>query len=96
MRIKTHPGEILNEEFLIPLGISSHYLSKQLNLSPSRIAEIIKGKRGITANTAIRLARFLGTSSQFWLNLQTEYDISKELQHNINEFNKIVAYSGKE
>ncbi len=69
MRIKTHPGEILNEEFLIPLGISSHYLSKQL---------------------------IFGTSSQFWLNLQTEYDISKELQHNINEFNKIVAYSGKE
>lgn len=95
MRIKTHPGEILNEEFLIPLGISSHYLSKQLNLSPSRIAEIIKGKRGITANTAIRLAKFFGTSSQFWLNLQTEYDISKELQYNINEFDKITAFSGK-
>ncbi len=95
MRIKTHPGEILNEEFLVPLGITSHYLSKQLNLSPSRIAEIIKGKRSITANTAIRLAKFFGTSSQFWLNLQVEYDISKELYNNINEFEKITAYSGK-
>ncbi len=95
MQIKTHPGEILNEEFLVPLGITSHYLSKQLNLSPSRIAEIIKGKRSITANTAIRLAKFFGTSSQFWLNLQVEYDISKELYNNINEFEKITAYSGK-
>lgn len=95
MRIKTHPGEVLNEEFIIPLGITAHYLSKQLNLSPSRIAEIIKGKRSITANTAIRLAKFFGTSSQFWLNLQMEYDISKELQYNINDFNKITAYSEK-
>lgn len=95
MRIKTHPGEILNEEFLVPLGITSHFLSKQLNLSPSRIAEIVKGKRNITANTAIRLAKFFGTSSQFWLNLQIEYDISKELYNNTNEFEKITAYSGK-
>lgn len=95
MRIKTHPGEVLNEEFIIPLGITAHYLSKQLNLSPSRIAEIIKGKRSITANTAIRLAKFFGTSSQFWLNLQMEYDISKELQYNINDFNKITTYSEK-
>lgn len=95
MRIKTHPGAVLNEEFIIPLGITAHYLSKQLNLSPSRIAEIIKGKRSITANTAIRLAKFFGTSSQFWLNLQMEYDISKELQYNINDFNKITAYSEK-
>ena len=96
MRIKTHPGEVLYEEFIIPLGITSHYLSKQLKLAPSRIAEIIKGKRSITANTAIRLARFFGTSSQFWLNLQMEYDISKELHSHINDFNKITAYSGKE
>lgn len=95
MRIKTHPGEILNEEFIIPLGITSHYLSKQLNLSPSRIAEIIKGKRSITATAAIRLAKFFGTSSQFGLNLQIEYDISKELSNNTNEFDKITAYSGK-
>lgn len=93
MRIKTHPGEILNEEFLIPMGITPHFLSKNLNLTPSRISEIIKGKRAITANTAIRLAKFFGTSSQFWLTLQMEYDISKELHNNAKDFENISKYA---
>lgn len=73
-----HPGEILMKEFLEPMGITQYRLSKDINVVPRRINEIVHGKRTITADTALRLSRFFGTSEQFWLNLQIKYDI--ELQ----------------
>jgi addiction module HigA family antidote len=76
MRIKTHPGEILKEEFMIPSELSANKLAKYLDVPLSRIIEIISGKRGITANTALRLSKFFNTDARFWMNLQVEYDLS--------------------
>ena len=72
------PGEILQEEFLRPLGISQYRLAQALTVPPRRINEIIHGKRGVTADTALRLARHFGTSARFWLNLQARYDLEIE------------------
>ena len=73
-----HPGEILQEEFLVPMGISQYRLANDLGVSPRRINEIVHGTRAVTANTALRLARHFGTSAQFWLNLQSHYDLETE------------------
>jgi addiction module HigA family antidote len=73
-----HPGEILLEEFLEPMGISQYRLAKSLQVPPRRINEIIHGKRRISADTALRLARFFGTSERFWMNLQVRYDLEVE------------------
>ena len=73
-----HPGEILMEEFLEPLGISQYRLAKDISVSPRRINEIVHGKRSITADTALRLAKFFGTTERFWLNLQVRYDLEIE------------------
>jgi addiction module HigA family antidote len=73
-----HPGEILREEFLVPLGISQYRLAKSVSVPPRRINEIVRGGRAITADTALRLARYFGTSERFWLNLQTRYDLEME------------------
>ena len=70
-----HPGEILREEFLKPMSISAYALAKRLRVPPPRINDIILERRGITADTALRLSRFFGTTEQFWLNLQDAYDI---------------------
>ncbi len=70
-----HPGEILLEEFLNPLGVSQYRLAKDTSVHARRINEIVHGTRGITADTALRLGRFFGTSAQFWLNLQTHFDL---------------------
>ncbi|MFO8091002.1 MAG: HigA family addiction module antitoxin [Desulfatiglandaceae bacterium] len=70
-----HPGEILMEEFLKPMGISQYRLAKDISVPPRRINEIVHGKRSITADTALRLGRFFAMSPQFWLNLQTRYDL---------------------
>ena len=70
-----HPGEILREEFLSPLGISAYRLSKELFIPQSRISEILNGKRRVTADTALRLSAFFGNSAKFWLNLQQDYDL---------------------
>ena len=70
-----HPGEILREEFLLPLGISQYRLAKETSVSPRRINEIVQGSRAISADTALRLARFFGTSAQLWMNLQARYDL---------------------
>jgi len=70
-----HPGEILLEEFLNPLGLSQYRLAKDISVDPRRINEIVHGKRAITADTAFRLGRYFGTSPQFWLNLQSHYDL---------------------
>jgi addiction module HigA family antidote len=73
-----HPGEILNEEFLAPLCLSQYRLAKETNVPPRRINEIVRGKRAISADTALRLARYFGTSERFWLNLQARYDLEIE------------------
>ena len=73
-----HPGEILLEEFLLPLGISQYRLAKDVCVPPRRINEIVRGQRAITADTALRLARYFGTTERFWLNLQTRYDLEVE------------------
>ncbi len=70
-----HPGEILSEEFLKPLGITQYRLAKTIGVSQRRIGEIVQGNRGITADTALRLARALRTTPQFWMNLQSRYDL---------------------
>ena len=70
-----HPGEILLEEFVQPLGVSQYRLAKDISVPPRRINEIVHGRRSITADTALRLSRYFGTSEQFWLNLQTRYDL---------------------
>ena len=73
-----HPGEVLLEEFLEPMQISQYRLAKDISVSPRRINEIVHGKRAVTADTALRLARYFGTSDRFWLNLQTSYDLDIE------------------
>ena len=73
-----HPGEILIEEFLKPLEISAYRLSKEISIPQTRISQIIKGNRRITADTALRLSKYFGTSAKFWLGLQDDYDIEQE------------------
>ena len=73
-----HPGEVLLLEFLEPLDVSQYRLAKDISVSPRRINEIVKGTRSITANTALRLARYFATSERFWLNLQSHYDLETE------------------
>ena len=70
-----HPGEILMEEFLKPIGLSQYRLAKDISVPPRRINEIVHGRRSVTADTALRFGRFFGMSPQFWLNLQTRYDL---------------------
>ena len=73
-----HPGKILLEEFLKPLNISQYRLAKDISVPPRRINEIVKEKRGITANTALRLSRYFGNSAQFWMNLQDHYELEQQ------------------
>jgi addiction module HigA family antidote len=73
-----HPGEILKEEFLSPLGVSQYRLAKETSVPPRRINEIVRGLRSVSADTALRLARYFGTSERFWLNLQARYDLELE------------------
>lgn len=73
-----HPGEILNEEFIKPMNITAYRLAKETNINQTRISQIIHGKRKVTADTALRLAKFFGTSAQFWLGLQDDYDLEEK------------------
>ena len=73
-----HPGEVLLADFLEPLGLSQYRLAQDLSVPPRRINEIVHGKRAVSADTALRLARYFGTSEQFWLNLQTRHDLEVE------------------
>jgi addiction module HigA family antidote len=73
-----HPGEILLEEFLQPMGISQYRLAKDIGVPPRRINEIVHGKRGVSADTALRLSRYFGLSERFWMNLQARYDLEVE------------------
>jgi addiction module HigA family antidote len=72
-----HPGEVLLEEFLMPLGLSQNAVARALSVPPRRINEIVLGKRSVTSDTALRLARYFGTSERFWLGLQTDYDLEE-------------------
>jgi antitoxin HigA-1 len=73
-----HPGEVLAEDFLVPFGLSQYRVAHDLSVPPRRINEIVHGKRGITADTALRLGRYFGTSERFWLNLQARFDLEVE------------------
>ncbi len=84
-----HPGEILQDEFLIPMKISAYKLSKDTELPQTRISQIIKGKRRITADTALRLSSYFGNSAKFWLGLQDDYDIEKEKKNRLEILRKI-------
>ena len=92
-----HPGEILLEEFLNPLNLSQYRVAKEINVPARRINEIVHGKRSISADTALRLSRFFGTSERFWLNLQLRYDLEVEkekladvLERDVSEFQPAV------
>jgi addiction module HigA family antidote len=87
-----HPGEILKEEFLKPLEISAYRLSKEISIPQTRISQIIKGKRRITADTALRLSKFFGTSAKFWLGLQDDYDIEQESNQRKAELDSIKQH----
>ena len=76
-----HPGEVLLEEFLVPMDVSQHRLAVAVGVPPRRINEIVHGKRRITADTALRLARYFGTTDHFWLNLQTRFDLEVQKDH---------------
>ena len=84
-----HPGEILKEEFLEPLEISAYRLSKETFIPQTRISEILKGNRRITADTALRLSKFFGTSAKFWLGLQDDYDLEIEKNSKCSELENI-------
>jgi len=87
-----HPGEILSEEFLKPLEITAYRLAKETNMPAIRISEIVRKKRRITVDTALRLSRFFGNSAEFWLGIQLEYDLREEEQLLRKELDKIHNY----
>jgi antitoxin HigA-1 len=89
-----HPGEILNKEFLVPLGISAYKLSKDTNIPQTRVSAIIKGNRRITADTALRLAKYFGNSARFWLGLQDDFDIEEGNYLLKNKLDSIIRYQG--
>ena len=84
-----HPGEILKEEFLVPMKISAYRLSKEIGIPQTRISQIIKGKRRITADTALRLSAFFGNTPKFWLGLQDDYDLEEERYRHGDLFKRI-------
>ena len=88
-----HPGEVLKEEFLIPLGISAYRLSKDIGIPQTRTSEIIKGNRRITAGTALRLSKYFNNSAKFWLGLQDDFDIEEEKNNKRSEINAIKHYA---
>jgi addiction module HigA family antidote len=87
-RLRTHPGEVLREEYLVPLGLSARALAKALDVPANRLTEIMRGTRDVTADTAIRLGRYFGTDARFWLNLQAAHDLSKA--EKAHSYKKIV------
>lgn len=84
-----HPGEVLREEFMKPLEITAYRLSKDLGIPQTRISEILKGRRRVSADTALRLSKYFGNSAKFWLGLQDDYDLEEELNSRKREFQKI-------
>ncbi|MFT4523725.1 MAG: addiction module HigA family antidote [Bacteroidia bacterium] len=93
MKLKNiHPGEILKEEFLDEMSVTAYKLSKDTFIPQTRISEIIKGRRRITADTALRLAKYFGTSAKFWLGLQNDYDLEEEKMNRAKELNEIKTF----
>lgn len=90
--LNIHPGEVLKEEFLKPLKISAYRLSMDLDIPQTRISQILKGRRRITADTALRLSQYFGTSAKFWLGLQDDYDIEAEKSIKLKEINSIKKF----
>ncbi len=90
-----HPGEILYFEFLEPLKITAYRISKDLKIPQTRISEIIKGNRRITADTALRLSKYFGNSAKFWLGIQNDYDIEAERESKENELKEIKQFENK-
>jgi len=90
-----HPGEILLEEFMIPMEITAYKMSKDIHIPQTRISQIIKGKRRITADTALRLSSYFGNSAKFWLGLQDDFDLEEEKQTNEELFKQIRLFRKK-
>lgn len=90
-----HPGEILLYEFLEPLGISAYRLSKDLHIPQTRISEILKGNRRITADTALRLSKYFGNSAKFWLGIQNDFDIEEETESKKSALKEIKHFDNK-
>lgn len=88
-----HPGEVLKEEFLDEMGITAYRLAKETFIPQTRVSEIIKGRRGITADTALRFSRYFGTSAKFWLGLQDDFDLEEEMRNKEEEINNIKCIS---
>ena len=84
-----HPGEILEEDFLTPMNISAYKLAKETFMDQTRVSEILRGKRSVTIDTALRLSKFFGTSPEFWINIQTQYDMEMKEGEISEELNKI-------
>jgi addiction module HigA family antidote len=90
-----HPGEVLREEFLVPLNLTPYRLAKDIQVPQTRVAEILAGRRGITADTAVRLGRYFGTSAEFWLNLQSLYELEEAARGaNAEELRRIQPHPG--
>jgi len=90
-----HPGEILKSEFLDPLEITAYRLSKELRVPQTRISEIVKGNRRITADTALRLSKYFGNSAEFWLGLQNDYDLEEEKENKKKDLKEIKQFDNK-
>jgi antitoxin HigA-1 len=90
-----HPGEVLLEEFLLPLDISAYRLAKDIEIPQTRISQIIKGNRRITADTALRLSKYFGNSAKFWLGLQDDFDIEEELTTKSDSLKSIKSFDTK-
>ncbi len=85
-----HPGEVLKEELMVPLGISINKLARELRVPPGRIGDIVNGRRGVSADTALRLARYFGTTPAFWMNLQAAYDLEVAERASLTEIERDV------
>jgi addiction module HigA family antidote len=92
-RLRTHPGEVLREEYLVPLGLSARALSKVLGVPANRLTEIMRGTRDVSADTAIRLGCYFGTDPRFWLNLQAAHDLSKA--EKLHSYKKIAPRTAR-
>ncbi|WP_299699670.1 HigA family addiction module antitoxin [uncultured Pontibacter sp.] len=90
--LNIHPGEILQEEFLVPLNITAYRLSKDIGIPQTRVSEILKGNRRITADTALRLSYYFGNSPKFWLGLQDDYDLEEEKSNKQQELESIKRF----
>ena len=88
-----HPGEILNEEFLIPMKITQYRLAREVGVDPRRVHAIVHGERSITAETALLFSRFFGNSAEFWMSLQSQYDLEREQDRLAKKLERVTAYS---